>query len=635
MKMNTFTLRPWGSSFLLLLVLSLIHTQTRAQLINTNQTAATLAQTLAGPGVTVSNATLLCPGSFNGTFTGGSGNLGIDSGILLTTGMASAVTLPTIAFPGITPGSYEIGDFDPTSEHAPGDATLSAIIAHPTYDACVLSFDFVPAGDTISFRYQFGSEEYTAFTCSPFNDGFGFFLSGPGITGTVNIAKVPGTNVPVAINTINGGSTVGAFYNLANCTSLGFLPAFMAYFIDNTSGPTVGYDGLTTVLTAKSAVQACGTYHLKLAIADASDSLLSSGVFLQRASLVSHKPTILNCPGNITATGPCGVNATWTPPTSTSSCSTTTVTSTHTPGSFFPLGTTPVTYTFTNASGSSTCTFNVIVTQGTGTGASCSITVTPSNNVYTGGVPTNIYLGYGPQSATLTDNVVGGTSFSYAWTGPTSSLSCTNCQSPVFTPLIQGTYTFNVTSSSNVGCVTSCSKTFCVKDVRDFSGNGNGNGHNSTGNSNNNNYKVIVCHLPPGNPANVQMISVSINAVPAHIGNHPGDGLGACNQLCGPPVTTRQLANSPAGNNQINVGGLSVSAAPNPFNNTLHIAFNSNSTEPADITINDLTGRKVEVLKSVGVGIEVTAGANLPSGVYIIDVRQGAISKQVKVVKNK
>ncbi|MFQ5528638.1 MAG: hypothetical protein ACE5GX_20580, partial [Thermoanaerobaculia bacterium] len=35
--------------------------------------------------------------------------------------------------------------------------------------------------------------------------------------------------------------------------------------------------------------------------------------------------------------------------------------------------------------------------------------------------------------------------------------------------------------------------------------------------------KVQVCHLPPGNPANIQQICISENAVPAHLGH--GDGL--------------------------------------------------------------------------------------------------------------
>lgn len=39
--------------------------------------------------------------------------------------------------------------------------------------------------------------------------------------------------------------------------------------------------------------------------------------------------------------------------------------------------------------------------------------------------------------------------------------------------------------------------------------------------------KVTICHIPPGNPANLHTISVGASAVPAHQTNH-GDLIGAC-----------------------------------------------------------------------------------------------------------
>ena len=38
--------------------------------------------------------------------------------------------------------------------------------------------------------------------------------------------------------------------------------------------------------------------------------------------------------------------------------------------------------------------------------------------------------------------------------------------------------------------------------------------------------KVTICHIPPGNPANWHAITVSINAIPAHLAH--GDSLGDC-----------------------------------------------------------------------------------------------------------
>lgn len=43
---------------------------------------------------------------------------------------------------------------------------------------------------------------------------------------------------------------------------------------------------------------------------------------------------------------------------------------------------------------------------------------------------------------------------------------------------------------------------------------------------NNQNEKVVICHIPPGNPENAHEIEVSVNAVDAHLAH--GDNLGAC-----------------------------------------------------------------------------------------------------------
>ena len=52
-----------------------------------------------------------------------------------------------------------------------------------TFDASILEFDFITFSDTILFSYVFASEEYKEFVNANFNDAFGFFISGPGISG--------------------------------------------------------------------------------------------------------------------------------------------------------------------------------------------------------------------------------------------------------------------------------------------------------------------------------------------------------------------------------------------------------------------------------------------------------------------
>ncbi|MGB1308024.1 MAG: hypothetical protein ACPG6B_03880 [Oceanihabitans sp.] len=40
--------------------------------------------------------------------------------------------------------------------------------------------------------------------------------------------------------------------------------------------------------------------------------------------------------------------------------------------------------------------------------------------------------------------------------------------------------------------------------------------------------KVTICHIPPGNPENSHEITVSVNAISAHLAH--GDLLGGCNE---------------------------------------------------------------------------------------------------------
>ena len=59
-----------------------------------------------------------------------------------------------------------------TDNQVPGDADLTTLAGVSTFDASVLEFDFVPAGNTVSFNYVFSSDEYPEFANSSFNDTF-------------------------------------------------------------------------------------------------------------------------------------------------------------------------------------------------------------------------------------------------------------------------------------------------------------------------------------------------------------------------------------------------------------------------------------------------------------------------------
>jgi gliding motility-associated-like protein len=220
--------------------------------------------------VQIINPVITSPSNYYSSFTAFGTNLGLNSGILLTTGDYSVAIGP----------NNQIGAA--TVDNNPGDPTLQAIAGVNTYDAAVLEFDFIPQNDTIQFNYVFASEEYPEYVCSTYNDLFGFFISGPGIIGTQNLATIPGTNIPVAINTVNIGSP-GANANANTPCNL----SYPIYYSDNFNSSTIQFDGFTTNLTALAVVTPCQTYHLKIVIADAGDADYDSGVFLKEGSLSS------------------------------------------------------------------------------------------------------------------------------------------------------------------------------------------------------------------------------------------------------------------------------------------------------------------------------------------------------------
>lgn len=243
-------------------------------IVNPNNNGNQLAQILAGNGVTISNVNINCPGTSSGTFNCPNCNLGMSSGIALTSGDINLIPGPNnLAGSGV-------------DNLAPGDAQLTALAGGffaSTYDACVLEFDMQVLSDSVEFRYSFGSEEYLEWVSAGYNDVFAFYISGPGIPGQQNIALVPGTATAVSIDNVN---------NVSNSM----------YYVNNGTGTTapqngsnyyLQYDGFTTVLTAKRKnLQPCQTYHLRLAIADAGDGILDSGVFLEANSLTSNGVTV-------------------------------------------------------------------------------------------------------------------------------------------------------------------------------------------------------------------------------------------------------------------------------------------------------------------------------------------------------
>jgi large repetitive protein len=254
--------------------------------------AATLASKLAGKGIIISNPTLVCPNGAAATFTALSTSLGLDSGIVITTGNVLTYTSGANTNFGVNGAASLSAKTDNLTIGGDADLATSAGQAQTfLHDMCKLEFDFIPLNDTLKINYKFASEEYPEYNCTQFNDVFGLYISGPGYATPTNIALIPGTTIPVSVNSVNDGTT-SFFGNIANCTSLGIGAPFTALYTNNAASSNIIYDGFTNLFQAKAAVTPCSTYHFKIAIADLGDGDRDSGLFLKSGSFVSDAATI-------------------------------------------------------------------------------------------------------------------------------------------------------------------------------------------------------------------------------------------------------------------------------------------------------------------------------------------------------
>lgn len=208
------------------------------------------------------------------------------------------------------------------------DKDLSVMIKEKLYDVCSIEFDFVPLDNSIQFNYQFGSDEYPEYVDSPYNDIFAFVVSDESTS--KNIALVPGTSVPVSINTINFKTNKDHFIdnNLykqviikrqdpVKSTYRGTLPgrvlrgiasifgspnfagngdrvviapdAELLKTMDQNLYRNLRYDGITKKMVAQMYVTPYKKYHFKIVLADVSDNIYDSGVFIEDRSLTSKK----------------------------------------------------------------------------------------------------------------------------------------------------------------------------------------------------------------------------------------------------------------------------------------------------------------------------------------------------------
>lgn len=235
--------------------------------VQSAQPASSLVQNvLIGNGVSAFNITYTGDPDQLGSFNAAGSNINVPSGVVMSSGNVNSLVL---------------GGNPSTDYFGPGDAmilaTAQSVTSNPqagsinsTNDAAVLEFDFIPLGDTVKFRFVFGSEEYTAWINTQYNDAFGFYLNGPNPSGgnytNTNLALVPNSTLPITISTIHPGLN-------------------SQYYIGNPVGHSL--NGITVPIEIVFPVVCGATYHFKFAIADCQDGILDTGVFLEEGSFSS------------------------------------------------------------------------------------------------------------------------------------------------------------------------------------------------------------------------------------------------------------------------------------------------------------------------------------------------------------
>lgn len=390
--------------------------------------ASTLVSQFQAQGLIISNASINCNSGAYGQFSnGGSTNLGMTSGVALTTGSVMDLT---------SANTQNVIGVDHPSANDFADPNLILLETQANEDVCILNFDIVPMCNEIKLVFVFASEEYPEYVCSSYNDVFGFFISGPNPLGgsyvNQNMALIPNTTLPVAINTVNGG-TVGVNGTNGGCGATGL--NYSSLFVDNSNATSMQYNGFTVPITSVLNVTPCQTYHFKLAIADAGDGIYDSGVFID----------FLQC------TNIMSVALSSTPASCANNDGTASVIVTN--------GFGPYTYNWSPApgggQGTSTATGLIAGTTYTVSVSGAYSCITPATATVTiGGVTPfivdagiNTTLCFG--TATTLNGSPSTAGYTYNWS-PAAGLSNTAIYNPVANPTTSTTYTLVVTDSN--GC---------------------------------------------------------------------------------------------------------------------------------------------------------------------------------------
>ncbi len=331
----------------------------------------------------------------------------------------------------------------------------------------------------------------------------------------------------------------------------------------------------------------------------------------QVVTIVDNQNPSITAPANVNMNGYCvPVAVALGTPATADNCGVATVT--NNAPAVFPVGATTVTWTVTDVHGNTATAPQIVTVTPVSISATASVTPLypfPGQEIQT------IYLGYSSSAQSESISMAapsGGTApYSYSWKqsgcnsttlstlsntansytfSPTSSMICRSDSDNVFT--------FVITTTDAHGCTVSKTKKINVVDP--FVGN-----------------KIMICHRPPGNPTNTQMLTVSANAIPAHLGH--GDNLGNCAEFQG---RTAKASEEQA-----------VKVYPNPTAGQFRVELSSIS-EHAEVTVMDVQGRMIarQVLSNDQGRVVAFDLSQFSAGMYLIQVQNGDMNYRTKII---
>ncbi|MFT4678763.1 MAG: hypothetical protein ACI84C_002588 [Flavobacteriales bacterium] len=281
----------------IILVCSILSVGLSGQLViePNGEPEALIQEFLLGSGVVIDNISFSGDWLQLGQFDGAEDIVGMESGLILSTAGVLG---------SMTGGEMPIGNaIDGDDDLMILANTVPALIGqgfyiYEVFDVASLEFDFIPLGDSLAFNFVFGSDEYMEWVNTNYNDVFGFFISGPGITGpyqapedfpngAANIAFIPESDpqLPITVSSVNAGINSD-------------------YYNDNQNNVDIFIDGYTDVITASANGLTVGeTYHMRLAIADGSDNAFESIVMLEAGTFSSYLTVEPGSPGDFDGDG--------------------------------------------------------------------------------------------------------------------------------------------------------------------------------------------------------------------------------------------------------------------------------------------------------------------------------------------